>query len=131
MREREAVTGSFRLAMIHTPHSLRLAGTALAAVLAIASTPSLAQDAAAPLPISPEPVVVAPATPTPVAPEPVMVQQPTVQPLPEPVPEASAPPPAREPAEAPVSRARTAAPPAERDAPAPQAAEDASRSLKP
>jgi len=105
--------------MTNTTHPLRHAGSALAVVLAFASTQSLAQDAAAPIPAAPEPVVVAPDIPAPAAPEPVMVQEPTVQPVPEPAPEASTPPPADVRAAATPSRTATSAPNAGRPAPTP------------
>ena len=59
--------------MTQTQHSLRYAGSAIAAALAIASTPSLAQDAAAPFPAYPEPVIVVPDVPVPVTPQPTVV----------------------------------------------------------
>jgi hypothetical protein len=73
--------------MTNRTHSLRHAGSAIAAALAIASTPSLAQDVAAPFPAAPAPVIVVPDIPPPTAPAPVIVlpaeQPPTVQPVPE------------------------------------------------
>ena len=109
--------------MTHTTHSLRLAGTAVAAALALASTPSLAQDTAAPIMAAPDPVLVVPDIPAPAAPEPIMVQQPTVQPVPEPPAEASALPPPREPVAAAPSRSRPPAQTVERATPPPRAAE--------
>ena len=105
--------------MINSTHSLRLAGTALAAVLAIVSTSSLAQDPQAPLPASPDPVVVVPEIAVPAAPEPMMVQQPTVQPVPEPAVDASAPPAAVR-GQAPAVTSRSRAEPPQRTAPVPQ-----------
>jgi hypothetical protein len=107
--------------MTHTTHSFRSAGTAIAAVLALASTPSFGQDAAAPFPASPEPVIVvpdiAPPVPTVVVPT---NQAPTVQPIPETTVETPAPQPVPSPSASAAPRNRAAAP-AARTAPAPQA----------
>ena len=105
--------------MTQTQHSLRYAGSAIAAALAIASTPSFAQDAAAPFPTAPEPVIVVPDIPVPVAPEPTVVL-PSAQPATvQPVPETSAETPAPQPV-APVAASRTrAATPAARTVPQP------------
>ena len=118
--------------MTLTQHSLRYAGSAIAAALALASTPSLAQDAATPFPAPPEPVIVVPEIPVPVTPEPTIVlpsaQPETVQPVPEasaetpaplPVPAATA---ARTRVTAPA--ARTAPEPSPRASPAEPAAVD-------
>jgi len=63
--------------MTNKAHSLRLAGSAIAAALALASTPSFAQDAAAPFQPAPDPapapVLVVPDIPEPAAPEPTLV----------------------------------------------------------
>lgn len=53
----------FCLAMTNTTQSIRYAGTAIAAVLAIGSTQGFAQDAAAPFPAAPEPAIVVPDIP--------------------------------------------------------------------
>lgn len=72
--------------MTKRTQSLRYAGSAIAAALALASTSSLAQDAAAPFQPAPEPVIVIPDLPAPAAPEPTTVlpttQPETVQPSP-------------------------------------------------
>ena len=85
--ERADVPASFCLAMTNRTHSLRYAGTAIAAVLAIASTPSFAQDLAVPVPAAPDPVIVVPDIAPPPAPQATVVvptnEPPTVQPLPE------------------------------------------------
>jgi hypothetical protein len=89
--------------MTYTTQSTRLAGTALAAVLAFASYPALAQDAVTPFPTvappEPAPVIVVPDIALP-APAPTVVL-PAEVPEPAPVPEASAEPapPAAAPAE--------------------------------
>jgi hypothetical protein len=95
--------------MTHRTHSLRYAGSAIAAALALLSTPSLAQDPAAQFPAAPPPApvpeIVVPEIPVPEAPEPTVVL-PAEAPA-EPAPEATesevAPP-------APVTRTRAAAP---------------------
>jgi hypothetical protein len=111
--------------MTNTTHSLRQAGTAIAAALALAATPALAQDPATPFPAAPDPVpqpvIVVPDIPVPVAPEPTVVE-PTA-------PAETAPPESREEAAEPAppptaSRTRVAATPA-RAAPDPAPAIDA------
>jgi hypothetical protein len=125
--ERRAMAGSFCLAMTTRTHSLRYAGTAIAAVLTIASTSSLAQDAAALFPAAPEPVIVVPDVAPPTTsqttvPQATVVvptnQPPTVQPLPETSVETPEPQP--EPV-ATATRTRAAAPAAEAATPAPRA----------
>ena len=63
--------------MTHTTNSLRYAGTAIAAALAITSTRGFAQDSAAPFPtpppVAPAPEIVVPDIPVPAAPEPTLV----------------------------------------------------------
>ena len=104
--------------MTQTQHSLRYAGSAIAAALAFASTAGLAQDAAAPFQPAPEPVIVVPDIPVPAAPEPTVVlpstQPETVQPVPQPSAEAPLPQPS-----ASTTAARTRAEPAARTAPEP------------
>jgi hypothetical protein len=72
--------------MTNRTHSLRNAGSAIAAALVFTATPSLAQDAAAPFPAAPEPVIVIPEIPAPAATTPTIVVPPvqseTVQSLP-------------------------------------------------
>ncbi|HEY6814003.1 MAG TPA: hypothetical protein VI168_00555 [Croceibacterium sp.] len=113
--------------MTHTTHSLRLASTAIAAVLALTSTAALPQDPAAPFPTAstpvPQPVIVVPDIPVPAAsPEP-MIQPRIVLPteLPQPTavtPPAAVPNPEALPA-APAAPVRTRAPAAGRAVPAP------------
>jgi hypothetical protein len=63
--------------MTHRTHSLRYAGSAIAAALALASTSSLAQDPSAQFPAAPQPVpvpeIVVPDIPAPASPEPTVV----------------------------------------------------------
>ncbi len=107
--------------MTRKTHSLRHAGTAIAAVLVIASTPSFAQEvsapvSAAPAPVPepvPQPVIVVPDIPAPAAPEA------TVQPIPT-TPETTAvdtPEPAAAPARTTTTTRTRAAAPAARAAP--------------
>jgi hypothetical protein len=114
--------------MTNRTHSLRNAGSAIAAALAIISTPGFAQDAAAPFPATPDPVVVVPDIPAAVVERPSIVVPPvqteTVQPLPAPsaeTPESQAAPP---PVAATALRTRATAPAAASTTPerAPRAA---------
>jgi len=99
--------------MTNTTHSLRHAGTAIAAALALAATPAFAQDPAAPAPAAPAPVpvpeIVVPDIPVPVAPEPTIVL-PAEDPAPAPEDTVTAPESAASPSVAP---ARATAPVAE------------------
>jgi len=122
MRERGAAPVGFCLAMTQTTHSLRLAGSAIAAALAFTSTAAWPQDPAAPFPAAPEPVIVVPDIQVPPAPPAPTTVLPTELPEPAPIPQATVPAPEPEavPA-APVAttRSRVAAPVVERAASAP------------
>jgi len=109
--------------MTNTTHSFRNAGSAIAAALALASTPSLAQDASAPFPTAPAPVILVPDIPVPAAPPPSMVMPPQTIPAP-PVETVQAIPPQPEPSAsaATPTRTRAVAPVTERTAPQPASA---------
>ena len=115
--------------MTQTTHSLRLAGTAIAAALALASTSALAQDAAAPFPTAPPPApvpeIVVPDIPLPVAPEPTVVLPASA---PEPAPEPEATVIESEPAPS-ASPAQTRTTTTNRAAPAPEPATEATEPL--
>ena len=126
--ERAATHGGFCLAMTKTTQSLRYAGSAIAAALALASTSSFAQDAAVPFQPAPEPapapVIVVPDIPAPAAERPTIVVPPvqteTVQSVPTTSAETPAPQAAPSPA-ATTTRTRAATPATRATVPAPAA----------
>ncbi len=120
MTERPWPRGGFRLAMTTRSHPTRLAGTAIAAALALGSTPLLAQGFPAAEPAPAEPVLVLPESPPPTAPAPTIVlpEEPTVTAQPQPAPSASTTQTAR-----PAAQRATAAPTPARQPPAAAPAE--------
>jgi hypothetical protein len=106
--------------MTNRTQSLRYAGSAIAAALALASTPSFAQDAAVPFQPAPEPVIVIPEIPTAAPARPTIVVPPVQSETVQPVPTASAEPePQAAPAPAATATRTRAATPAARTAPEP------------
>jgi hypothetical protein len=120
-RERDSVQRDFALAMMEPHHTRLCASAAIAAALALASTPLSAQVAEAPPPVAPDPVLTLPTAPPPQPAQPTIV-------LPAELPEAAPPAEAAAPDPAPRDTARTERPAprarAATAAPAPVAALD-------
>ena len=108
-RERDSARRHFVLAMMKPHHTRLCASAAIAAALALSSTPLLAQVAPAPTTVEPAPVLVIPETPAPPPAQPTIV-------LPTELPE-TAPPPVAATAPEPAPRAAVTTTRSERPAP--------------